>query len=95
MTNMHHRNEFKYRCDDCGWTGFFRLNDFARHSRPRCPGCGSYALDPTNPETKDRIREHNTQADASADNAREAMNLTEDHRARRHSVRANPRDYIS
>jgi hypothetical protein len=52
------RNQFKYRCADCGWTGFFRLNEFARRCRPRCGACGSTLLDPVTAEANARIRLH-------------------------------------
>lgn len=52
------QNRFKYICAECKWTGFFRLNEFVRRSRPRCGGCGSTFLDPVTSEAKGRILEH-------------------------------------
>jgi len=55
------KNKFKYICADCGWTGFFRLNEFARRCRPRCGGCGSTFLDPATTEAKGRIATHDAE----------------------------------
>ena len=55
---MPKRNMFKYACVDCGWTGFFRLNEFARRCRPRCGSCGSTFLEPTHDAAESRIRRH-------------------------------------
>ena len=54
------RNRFKYKCDECGWTGFFGIQEFSRRSRPRCGGCGSTWLELTHDEAKDRVLEHST-----------------------------------
>ena len=52
------KNLFKYQCAECGWTGFFHLNEFVRRCRPRCQGCGSTMLDPVTSEAQDRIATH-------------------------------------
>ena len=56
------RNKFKYRCADCGWTGFFHLQEFARSFRPHCGACGCTMLDPTHDEAVNRLAEHATLA---------------------------------
>jgi len=38
------KGRHKYVCEDCGAASWWKLNDFARRSRPRCTGCGSYAI---------------------------------------------------
>ena len=52
------RNTFKYVCAECGWDGFFNLQEFARRLRPRCRGCGSTRLDPVTGEAVRRIGAH-------------------------------------
>ncbi len=62
---MGNRNRFKYKCADCGWTGFFSLQEFARRCRPRCGECGCTMLDPTN--ASKRIMAHDAAAVIASD----------------------------
>lgn len=53
------RNTFKCQCQDCRETAYFKLNDFARATRPRCPACGSIRLEVCHDEARARIVAHN------------------------------------
>lgn len=59
---MGHRNRFKYRCADCGWTGFFNKYEFARRCRPHCGACGCTLLDPTHDAARQRILSYAAEA---------------------------------
>jgi len=56
------KNKFKYRCDECGWTGFYHMQEFGRSSRPRCGGCGSTWLERCTKEADERIALHSEEA---------------------------------
>jgi len=70
------KNRFKYKCDECGWTGFFSIQEFARRSRPRCGGCGSTWLELTHNAAKARVLEHDHQAREQKDRMGLRMGLT-------------------
>jgi hypothetical protein len=52
------RNCQKYKCAECGETGFFRRYQFARANKPRCTHCGCGILDPVSLEAIGRIMLH-------------------------------------
>ena len=72
---MGRRNCFKYRCDECGWTGFFGKVEFARKFQPRCGGCGSTFLTPTRDAARERILAYDTEATESKERLRAKMNM--------------------
>ena len=48
------KNNFKYRCEDCGTEQFHNRFSFTRAARVRCVGCGSTRLDEVTPEATNR-----------------------------------------
>jgi DNA-directed RNA polymerase subunit RPC12/RpoP len=47
---MSTKGKRKFRCAECKEEHFFHWVERNRGSRPRCPGCGSIAIDPVSDE---------------------------------------------
>jgi len=67
---MARRNQFKYRCDDCGATEYLPLIAFNRHNRPRCSSCGSTWLERTHDEAEAKVMRATAAASEAKDRLR-------------------------
>lgn len=52
---MGRRGQFKWKCLDCKAETFFERRELIRAARPKCPACGSLAIEPVTREAKSRL----------------------------------------